>query len=206
MNEVKQSDTVIYVVDDDEAIRKALSFLLRSVGYTVKTCASAKEFLETCDRTALGCVVLDVRMPGMSGMELQETMNETGIRLPVIIITGHGDVSMAVRAMKAGAVDFIEKPFENQTLLDRIADALHRCSSNWEEQAAMAEAQERLQLLTPREQETMRLLVQGKLNKQVAAELNISVRTVEAHRAKIMEKLRARSLSDLVRISLLNDS
>ncbi|NIP72958.1 MAG: response regulator transcription factor [Gammaproteobacteria bacterium] len=195
-------EAVIYVVDDDEPIRKSLHLLMKSAGYTSRCCASAHEFLECHDASRPGCLVLDVRMPGMSGLELQEMLRETGIAIPVIIMTGHGDIPMAVRAMKAGALDFIEKPFDNQLLLNRIAQALEEAADERERWQAAMEAAELLDRLTPRERETMDLLVEGKLNKQIAADLGISVRTVEAHRAKIMEKLDARSLSDLVRLSM----
>lgn len=196
-------DAVIYIVDDDEAIRKSLALLMRSQGYESATYATASEFLEGYDGSRDGCLVLDVRMPGMTGLELQDVLAEREIELPVIIMTGHGDVTMAVRAMKAGARDFIEKPFQNQVLLDRIEEALAETREEQGRRQQAARIHERMELLTPREHQTLELLVAGKLNKQVAAELDISVRTVEAHRAKIMEKLDARSLSDLVRMSLL---
>lgn len=197
-----QSDAIVYIVDDDEPIRKSLSLLMKSEGYRSVPCASAQEFLERFDSQSPGCVVLDVRMPGMSGLELQQLLADRGSPVPVIIMTGHGDVAMAVRAMKAGARDFIEKPFDNQVLLDRIAEALADAEQQQRRDEALEMARARLELLTPRERETMDLLVAGKLNKQVAADLNISVRTVESHRAKIMDKLQVRSLSELVRLSL----
>lgn len=190
---------VVYIVDDDDAIRKSLGFLMKAQGYQAISCGSAAEFLERYDASQRGCMVLDVRMPGMSGLELQELMRETGIRIPVIIITGHGDVPMAVRAMKAGAKDFIEKPFQNEALLRRIDSVL---DGGQGARGAFPDAAARLARLTPRERETMELLVEGRLNKQVAATLGISVRTVESHRARIMEKLGVRSLSELVRLSL----
>lgn len=200
------SKEIIHIVDDDEAIRKSLSLLMKSVGLTYDTYASAQEFLNKYDPSSgSGCLVLDIRMPGISGLELQEMLPEKRIHIPVIIMTGHGDVPMAVRALKAGAWDFIEKPFKNQVLLDRIYEALTKAEKDRKTHDKQIEAQSRLTLLTPRERETLALLVEGKLNKQVAAELSISVRTVEAHRAKIMEKLQARSLSDLVRLSLVEN-
>ena len=197
-----QSDAIVYIVDDDEPIRKSLSLLMRSEGYRAVPCASAQEFLDRFDSQSPGCVVLDVRMPGMSGLELQQLLADRGSPVPVIIMTGHGDVGMAVRAMKTGARDFIEKPFDNQVLLDRIGEALADAEQQQHRDEEQETARARLELLTPRERETMELLVAGKLNKQVAAELNISVRTVESHRAKIMDKLQVRSLSELVRLSL----
>jgi two-component system response regulator FixJ len=197
-----QSDATVYIVDDDEPIRKSLGLLMKSAGYRAVSCASAQEFLDRFDSQSPGCVVLDVRMPGMSGLELQQLLADRGSPVPVIIMTGHGDVAMAVRAMKAGARDFIEKPFDNQALLDRIAEALADAEQQQLHDEELETARARLGLLTPRERETMELLVAGKLNKQVAADLNISVRTVESHRAKIMDKLQVRSLSELVRLSL----
>jgi FixJ family two-component response regulator len=197
------ADAIVYIVDDDEAIRKSLMFLLKSSGHEGYPCASAKEFLDAYDRKRPGCLVLDVRMPGMTGLELQEMLATTGIDIPIIIMTGHGDISMAVKAMKTGARDFIEKPFDNQLLLDRIQEALEQAHQRWTEREQAADISSRLAQLTRRERETMDLLVRGRLNKQVAAELGISVRTVEAHRARIMDKLDARSLSDLVRMSLM---
>jgi two-component system response regulator FixJ len=201
-----QIEPTIYIVDDDDAIRKSLGLLMKSVGLSSLACPSAHEFLEKYDRAKPGCLVLDVRMPGMTGLELQELLSSKGIRIPVIIMTGHGDIAMAVRAMKAGARDFIEKPFRNQVLLDRIQEAIEEAAQNQRKQIEEAKVAERLGLLTPRERETMELLVEGKLNKQVAAELNISVRTVEAHRAKIMQKLGAKSLSELVRLAMTDSS
>ncbi|MEJ2345901.1 MAG: response regulator transcription factor [Gammaproteobacteria bacterium] len=197
-----QSDAIVYIVDDDEPIRKSLSLLMKSGGYRPVPCASAQEFLDRFDSQSPGCVVLDVRMPGMSGLELQQLLTDRGSPVPVIIMTGHGDVGMAVRAMKAGARDFIEKPFDNQVLLDRIEEALADAEQQQRRDEELGAARARLDLLTPRERQTMELLVSGKLNKQVAADLNISVRTVESHRAKIMDKLQVRSLSELVRLSL----
>lgn len=196
---------VIHIVDDDEAVRSALALLMKSVGLTARTYASADELLGGLDADRAGCLLVDVRMPGMSGLELQEELVARGIRLPVIVMTGHGDVSMAVRAMKSGASDFIEKPFKNQELLDRITQCVAKSDQLHKDQQRQTQAATRLALLSEREREVMNLLVAGKLNKQIAAELNISIRTVEAHRAKVMDKLEANSLPDVVRISLLAD-
>ena len=196
---------IIYIVDDDEAVRSALALLMKSVGLTAQTYASADAFLEAFNPDRAGCLVVDVRMPGMSGLELQEVLVKRRIHIPVIIMTGHGDVSMAVKAMKAGASDFIEKPFKNQELLDRIKQCVAKSDQLHMDQQRRKEAVERLALLSEREREVMDLLVDGKLNKQIAAELNISIRTVEAHRAKVMDKLEANSLPEVVRISLLAD-
>ena len=198
-----QPKQVVYIVDDDEAIRKAIALLLKSANISAEEYVSADQFLAAYTPDKSGCLVVDVRMPGMSGLELQETLSRRQICLPVIIMTGHGDVAMAVKVMKAGAADFIEKPFKNQVLLDRIQYCLAQSSELQVSQQQRHVASERVALLTGREREVMDLLVAGKLNKQVAAELDISVRTVEAHRAKIMDKLQVKSLSEVVRMALL---
>jgi two-component system response regulator FixJ len=180
----------VYIVDDDENIRKAIALLLKSAGLTAEQYASADEFLKCFDPDKGGCLVVDVRMPGMSGLELQDVIRERQIVMPVIIMTGHGDVAMAVKAMKAGAVDFIEQCLSQSAELQ--VNKQHQL-----------EVVERIRLLTGREREVMELLVAGKLNKQVAAELDISTRTVEAHRARIMDKLQAKSFSEVVRIAML---
>jgi len=197
------SNPVVYIVDDDSAIRDALSFLMKSIGFESKTYASAETFLNQVNFDRPGCLIVDVRMHGMSGLELQQVLNERGIALPVIIITGHGDVPMAVQAMKAGAVDFLEKPYDNEVLITRIRQSLEDATKEQNKESRIAEAKARLAQLTPRELEVMNLLVEGKHNKIIANELNISVRTAEAHRAKVMKKLQADSLSDIVRIALI---
>ncbi len=195
-------ELTVHVVDDDAAIRDALRLLLKSSGMRVETHASAEQFLGACRPPVSGCLLVDVRMPGMSGLELQEALAARGIRLPVIVITGHGDVAMAVRAMKAGAVDFIEKPFDNAALLECLRNALARAADTHQHEMKSAEVAAHLALLTQREREVMQLLIAGKSNKVIAADLAISARTVEVHRARIMEKLKARSLADVVRIAL----
>ena len=197
-----QAKPIVHIVDDDSAIRDSLSLLMKSVGFEVRTYVSAERFLEQADLESPGCLVADVRMQGMSGLELQQVLNERGIKLPVIIITGHGDVPMAVQAMKAGAVDFLEKPYDNDLLITRIKQCLKEASKEQDKESEVAEAKIKLAQLTPREQEVMNLLVEGKHNKAIATEMNISVRTAEAHRAKVMKKLQADSLSDVVRIAL----
>lgn len=197
-----EPDAVVYIVDDDSAILKSLALLMKAEGYQALTCPSAQAFLNAYDPERPGCVLLDVRMPGVSGLELQEQLNASGTSIPVIVMTGHGDIPMAVRAMRAGARDFIEKPFSNERLLAQVRDALAASCNATEERARHAELRTRLEQLSPREREVLDLLVAGRLNKQVAADLNISVRTVEAHRARLMEKLEARSFSDLVRLAL----
>jgi FixJ family two-component response regulator len=176
---------------------------MRSVGLNAVGYASALEFLQRYRAGGPGCLVLDVRMPGMSGLELQEKLARDRVALPVIIMTGHGDVPMAVRALKAGALDFIEKPFNDQTLLDRINEAIEQCERTLDVAAERAKVAARHAALTPREREVMTLVVAGRLNKLIADELGLSTRTVEIHRARIMDKMEAKSLSHLVRMALL---
>jgi RNA polymerase sigma factor (sigma-70 family) len=190
------------VVDDDEAMRNSLAWLIESEGLRVETFDSAQSFLAACYPGRAGCLLLDVRMPGMSGLELQEHLRHRQMRLPVIIITGHGDVPMAVRAMKAGAVDFIEKPFDDETLLATIQRALELDAYQRSQQAGRAEIAARLAQLTPREHEVMLMVTDGMSNKEIANELGVSAKTVEAHRARVMEKMEARSLAELVRMVL----
>ncbi len=192
----------VFVVDDDEAMRSSLKWLIESVGLPVECHASAESFINSYYPGRSGCLLLDVRMPGMSGLELQEYLHNHEITIPVIIITGHGDVPMSVRAMKAGATDFIEKPFNDELLLDSIRNALLLDGSQRDQQAELAELAGRLALLTPREHEVMDMVTQGKSNKEIARALDVSAKTVEAHRAKVMEKMQAKSLAVLVRMSI----
>ena len=197
---MKECAPVVFIVDDDEAVRSSLRLLLKSVGLVPSALASAREFLDKYDPAQPGCLVLDVRMPEMSGLELQEQLNLKGAVLPVIFITGHGDVPMAVEAMQAGACDFLQKPFRDQDLIDRIQRALDKDRTN---RAALNERtliRERLQSLTPREREVLAMVTSGKANKIMAADLGVSQRTVEIHRARVMEKMRAASLAQLVRM------
>lgn len=196
------SDAVVYVVDDEPEIRESVAMLLRSVGIGSKTFASGTEFLAAADLDAAGCVIADVRMPGISGLELQEHLRAKQVRLPIIIITGHGDVGMAVRAMKAGAADFIEKPFNGQVLLDAVNRALASTRAEAGEPAQREVVEERLTGLTAREREVMILIAEGRPNKVVATRLGLSTRTVETHRANIMQKMGAKSLADLVRMAI----
>ena len=196
-----QLDPIVYVVDDDEAIRSALRLLMKSANLRVAACASAEEFLKTYKPEPPGCLVLDIRMPGMSGLELQKLLLERHIRVPVIIMSGHGDVTMVVQAMKSGAADFIEKPFKNDALLELVKQCVARDIETRKLERQHMEAASRIASLTPREREVMELLIQGKRNKIIASVLGISNRTVEAHRAKIMEKMHAHSLSEIVRTS-----
>jgi two-component system response regulator FixJ len=194
--------SIVHVIDDDLAIRDALVLLLEAQGRTARAFPDAASFLADLDPSLPGCVVADVRMPGLSGLELQRHMKKSGIDLPVIIITGHGDVAMAVQALKEGAVDFIEKPFDEDVLARSIDDALDRGERVFRERQATADIRTRAAELTPREREVMELVVQGRPNKAIAAALNISVRTVEIHRGRVMEKMQAGSLSELVRMAL----
>jgi len=194
-------EPTIYVVDDDPSVRDSTELMLKSVGFNVKTFGSAQDFLKVNLREDLGCLVLDVRMPGMSGLELQEKLVSAKTPLPVIFITGHGTVPMSVRAMKAGAVDFLQKPFEEQDLLDAINRALARQREKKSKRDQAEELQRRLKALTPREYEVFSLLATGMANKEIAYELGASERTIKAHRARIMEKMNAGSLADLVRFA-----
>ena len=197
------SDEIIFVVDDDAAVRDSLECLIGSVGRRVETFASADAFLRHFDPSMKGVILLDVRMPGMSGMQLHQHLGQAGITLPVIILTAHADVPMAVRAMRAGVFDFIEKPCNEQVLLERIGKALETAAEHAAESEVVREARERLDALSPREREVMELVVAGHLNKQIAMMLGVSERTVEVHRSRVMSKMRAESLPDLVRSATL---
>jgi FixJ family two-component response regulator len=199
-------DTQVYVVDDDEAMRESLQWLIESVGMRVRTFASADAFLKAYRADWSGCLLLDVRMPGMSGLELQAYLGRRSISLPVIIITGHGDVAMAVRAMKAGALDFIEKPFNDDALLGSIRNALENDARARVLYSRRAEIQSRMESLTPREHEVMAMVVEGQSNREIASALNVSAKTVEVHRSRVMDKMHADSLADLVRMVLLVDA
>jgi two-component system, LuxR family, response regulator FixJ len=189
---------LVYLVDDDEAVRDALGLLFKSVGLDCRLFASALEFLEAYDPRRHCCLVADIRMPGLSGLDLQQRLNEQRAEVPVIFITGHGDVPMAVNAMKSGASDFVQKPFRDQDLIDRIHKALAQDRARREVRAAQNVILERLALLTPREAEVMRRVVRGQANKVIALDLGVSQRTVELHRARVMRKLKMRSLAELV--------
>ncbi len=193
---------LVYVVDDDTGVLDAIRLLLRSVGLASRGFSSADEFLEAFDPEAHACIILDLRMPGMSGLELQARLRELGSVTPIIFVTAHGDVPSAVEAVKGGAVDFIQKPFQDQKLLDKIHQALAQDAALRAERRRKAEILERIRQLTPREAEVMALVVQGKMNKSIARELGISQRTVEIHRARVMEKMGARSVQELVQMIL----
>jgi RNA polymerase sigma factor (sigma-70 family) len=201
MTQQLRSKTVL-VVDDDNAVRDSLKWLIESVGLSALLFASADEMLNSDALQHAGCILLDVRMPGISGLELQERLNARGVTTPVIVITGHGDVPMAVRAMKAGAMDFIEKPFSDQLLLDEIYRALEKDAQSRKSAEMDARILERFELLSPRERTVMAMVVEGMSNKAVAAELGLSQKTVEVHRARVMTKLRADSLAQLVRFAV----
>ncbi len=196
-------EPTVFVVDDDRAVRKSLRWLIESVELNVETFESAQEFLEKYEPHRPGCVVLDVRMPGMSGLELQDHLRTHGIDIPVIIITGYGDVPMAVRAMKAGALDFIEKPVCDQVLLEHIHDALEVDQKRRQVRTNSREVTERLQSLTRREAEVMQFVVAGMSSKEIAKKLDVSFKTIEAHRAKIMKKMDAKSVPHLIHMNLL---
>jgi FixJ family two-component response regulator len=193
----------VFIVDDDEAVRAALRLLMKSAGYPTTTFGSAQEFLASYSPQQPGCLVLDVRMPGMSGMDLQQQLNQRGAIIPVIFISGHGDIPLAVEAMQAGAFDFLQKPFKDQELLDRVNRALATDAGNRAAQLKVDQVRALLATLTPREREVLELVVNGKPNKIMAADLNLSQRTVEVHRARVMEKMNARSLAQLVRMMLV---
>ena len=193
---------IVYVVDDDDGMRRALTLLLSTVGYATEAYSRPSEFLAHFKREEPGCLVLDIRMPGMSGLELQQHLNRMGAMLPVIFITGHGDVPMAVQAMKEGAFEFIEKPFRDQDLLDRVNHALQQDRENRGTLARRADVLQRFESLTPREKQVMEFVVDGAANKVIAIDLGLSERTVEIHRAKVMEKMGARSVAHLVKLQL----
>jgi RNA polymerase sigma factor (sigma-70 family) len=199
---VTKIDSIVYVIDDDPSVREAITSLIRSVEMRVETFGSAKEFMASKRRPdAPGCLVLDVRMPGVSGFDLQRELADAGISIPIIFITGHGDIPMSVRAMKAGAVEFLTKPFRDQDLLDAIAQAIDRDREQRKQRAGIADLRDRFERLTPREREVMELVVAGLLNKQIAVRLGISEITVKLHRHQVMEKMKADSLADLVRMA-----
>jgi len=198
---VTKIDSIVYVIDDDPSVREAITSLIRSVEMRVETFGSAKEFMASKRPDAPGCLVLDVRMPGVSGFDLQRELADAGISIPIIFITGHGDIPMSVRAMKAGAVEFLTKPFRDQDLLDAIAQAIDRDREQRKQRAGIADLRDRFERLTPREREVMELVVAGLLNKQIAVRLGISEITVKLHRHQVMEKMKADSLADLVRMA-----
>jgi FixJ family two-component response regulator len=199
---MKELQQTVFVVDDDDAVRNSLRLLLKSAGLTTEVAASAQEFLSNYDTAHPGCLVLDVRMPGISGLEMQHELNVRGATIPVIFITGHGDIPMAVEAMQHGAFDFLQKPFRDQELLDRVQRALTRDTEYRARLRQTDRIRERLATLSPREREVLDLVTQGKANKMVAGDLGVSQRTVEIHRAHVMQKMEAGSLAELVRMMM----
>ena len=196
------ADLIVYIVDDDDAVRDSLSVLLESKAYIVRSFGSAPEFLAAAPSLPVGCLIADIRMPEMDGLELQQHLIERSLHFPMIVITGHGDVPLAVRAMKAGAIDFIEKPFASEAILESIGAALSRLAAPDERDPAAVAAAAKLALLSPREREVLEGLLAGLPNKSIAYDLAISPRTVEIHRARVMDKMGARSLSELIRLAL----
>jgi FixJ family two-component response regulator len=201
MRESRQSKAVIAVVDDDPSVRQGLQRLIRSLGWKAETFASAQEFLARPPTYAPSCLVLDLYLPGLSGLDLQKRMAEIGLEIPIVFLTGHGNIPASVQAMKAGAVEFLTKPVDEQDLLRAIQEAIERDRRTRQQQADMRQLRDRYESLTPREQEVMRQVVSGLLNKQIAAELRITEDTVKFHRGHIMRKMRADSLADLVRMA-----
>ena len=196
------ADTCVYIVDDDEAVRDSLSCLLEAKGYVVKSFGSALDFLAAAPALPIGCLIVDIRMPKMDGLELQERLKARALGFPMIVVTGHADVPLAVRAMKAGAIDLIEKPFASETILDSLGGALSRLASPNERDPGATAAAEKLALLSPRERDVLAGLLGGLPNKSIAYDLEISPRTVEIYRARVMGKMGARSLSELIRLAL----
>jgi two-component system response regulator FixJ len=194
-------ERIVHLIDDDASIRRSVGFMLKTSGHQVEPYESGAELLKNSAKLEQGCILLDIRMPGMDGLEVQQALKDKGIGLPVIIMTGHGDVTLAVRAMKAGAVDFIEKPFEKDVLLTSLEEGFRRLSRREATQDRRMDAEVRLQALTPRERDVLDGLAQGLPNKTIAYDLGISPRTVEIHRANLMTKLGVRSLSEALRIA-----
>ena len=197
----RQPDAVIAIVDDDPSVREGLSSLIRSAGLKVESYASAQEFLDRNGTETPSCLVLDLQLPGLSGLDLQKRMAEVGTEIPIVFLTGHGNIPASVQAMKAGAVEFLTKPFDEHDVLQAIQEAIERDRQNRQQHAEMHELQDLYESLTAREQEVMQQVISGLLNKQIAAELNIAEYTVKIHRGRVMRKMHAQSLADLVRMA-----
>jgi FixJ family two-component response regulator len=198
---MNEEQPVVYVIDDDLSVREGLDDLLRSVGLTAETFSSTRDFLLSKHSDGPACIVLDVRLPGTGGLEFQRTLLSSGVRLPIIFISGHGDIPMSVQAMKSGAVEFLTKPLHEQALLDAIQAAIERDRARRQEETVVAELRQRFNSLTSREREVLTLLIAGRVNKQIAADLELSENTVKVHRSQITRKMRAKSLVDLVRMA-----
>ena len=196
------SKQTVFIVDDDEPVRSALRLLMKSVGHEAKTFATGDEFLISCSSGVSGCLILDIRMPGMSGLDLQEKLQQQGVNIPIIFITGHGDVPMAVQAMKHGAMEFLQKPFREQDLVDLVNQALEQNENSHELALQRTEIEPRIAKLTARERQIMDMIVQGNANKVIAIDLGVSQRTVETHRTRIMRKMQAKSLAELVQMAV----
>jgi len=198
---MKKDKPIIYLIDDDESVREGVTDLLRSVGHVVQSFGSAQEFLDSERPDVPGCIVLDVRLPGPSGLEIQRTLAKSNVHLPIIFISGHGDISMSVRAIRSGAIEFLTKPLHEQQLLDAVQFGIEHDRARREKGKVVAEVQKRFDLLTPRERDILTLVVSGQRNKQIAAQLKLSEMTVKVHRSHIMQKMGANSLVDLVRMA-----
>jgi len=198
---MKEEQAIVYVIDDDVSVREGMADLLRSVGHKVQSFGSTQDFLDGKRPDAPGCIVLDVRLPGPSGLEFQRTLSKSNMQLPIIFISGHGDIPMSVRAIKSGAIEFLTKPVHEQQLLDAVQAGIEQDRARREEAKSVSEFHERFQSLTPREREIFNLVVSGRRNKQIAADVGLSEMTVKVHRSQITRKMRAKSLVDLVRMA-----